>query len=154
VAASLAARSSVISCCANTSLCAIPWYRVCARAEHVRVPSTSAINTKYSTRHISTTMSPILDAIAAINALKPGEKIQYAKVARKYGVDRMTLTRRHQGTQGTITEKNINQQRLTPQQEEELVTYIIGLTERHLEPTREIIANFALKIGKIKVLET
>lgn len=99
-------------------------------------------------------MSPILDAIAAINSLKPGEKLVYRRIAAQYGCDPSTLARRHQGIQGTSTSKNINQQRLTPQQEEELVTYIVGLTERHLEPTREMIANFALGIGKIEVSET
>ena len=99
-------------------------------------------------------MSPIQDAIAAINALVPGEKFQYATIARKFGCDCMTLTRRHQGTQGTTTSKNLKQLRLTPQQEKELVTHIVGLTERYLQPRREMIANFALGIGKIEVSET
>jgi hypothetical protein len=81
-------------------------------------------------------MDPIDEAIAAIESLGPGEQFTYQEYAEKYGCNSRTLARRHQGKQGTVAEKNTAQQRLTPQQEEELVTYIVGLTERRLPPTR------------------
>ncbi|KAF1975308.1 hypothetical protein BU23DRAFT_409832, partial [Bimuria novae-zelandiae CBS 107.79] len=46
------------------------------------------------------------------------------------------------------------QQKLTPQQEEELVQYIKRLTERHMPPTREMIQNFASTIAKEPVSES
>ena len=50
--------------------------------------------------------------------------------------------------------KNFNQQKLTPEQEIELVQYIKGLAERHLPPTREMIRNFASTIAKEPVSES
>ena len=50
--------------------------------------------------------------------------------------------------------KNFNQQKLTPEQEIELVQYIKGLAERHLPPTREMIRNFASTIAKELVSES
>jgi hypothetical protein len=41
-------------------------------------------------------MSSIEVALAAIESLKPGEKLVYTEIAAKYGVDRRTLARRHQ----------------------------------------------------------
>jgi hypothetical protein len=35
-------------------------------------------------------MDPIELAIAAINALKPGEEFSYNKIAKRFGVDRST----------------------------------------------------------------
>jgi hypothetical protein len=42
-------------------------------------------------------MSPIEAALAAIGSLKPGEKLVYAQIARKYGVEPTTFARRHKG---------------------------------------------------------
>jgi len=44
-------------------------------------------------------MAPIDDALAAIEALEPGEKLVYQKIADQFGVDRSTLARRHRGVQ-------------------------------------------------------
>jgi DNA-binding transcriptional regulator YhcF (GntR family) len=41
-------------------------------------------------------MSPILDAIAAIEAQDPKEQMSYREFAKKAGINRMTLQRRHQ----------------------------------------------------------
>jgi hypothetical protein len=49
-----------------------------------------------STRDISTNMSAIEAALAAIDALELGEKISYTQISNQYGVVRSTLTRRHQ----------------------------------------------------------
>lgn len=40
-------------------------------------------------------MAPIDDALAAIKALKPGEKLVYRKIADRFSVNRSTLARRH-----------------------------------------------------------
>src|SRR3954468_21093073 len=99
-------------------------------------------------------MVPISHSIAEIESLKPGEQFSYTKIAKKYGVVRSTLTRRHQAVTQPRADKAINQQKLNPQQEQELVKYIEGLTARHLPPTREMIRNFALAIAKEPVSES
>ena len=99
-------------------------------------------------------MAPIDDALAELESLEPGEEYSYRKIAAKYGVVRSTLTRRHQGLVRPAQVKNSNQQKLTPEQEQELVQYIKGLTERHLPPTREMIRNFASTIAKEPVSES
>jgi ABC-type Zn uptake system ZnuABC Zn-binding protein ZnuA len=48
--------------------------------------------------------------------------------------------------------KNSKQQKLSPQQEQELVQYIKELTEKCLPPTREMIRNFASTIAKHSVV--
>ncbi|EUC27240.1 hypothetical protein COCCADRAFT_112214, partial [Bipolaris zeicola 26-R-13] len=42
-------------------------------------------------------IEPINAALEAIAALEPGEKLVYAQIARKFGVEPSTLRRRHQG---------------------------------------------------------
>jgi hypothetical protein len=42
-------------------------------------------------------MEPIDAALAAVDALEPGEKLVYAQIVKKYGVEPTTLRRRHQG---------------------------------------------------------
>lgn len=44
-------------------------------------------------------MTAIDEALAAIDALKPGEKLVYQKIADSYGVGRSTLSRRHKQIQ-------------------------------------------------------
>jgi AraC-like DNA-binding protein len=99
-------------------------------------------------------MAPIDNAIAAIEALEPGEKLVYQKIADQFGVDRSTLARRHRRVQLPKETKYFNQQKLTPQQEEELVQYIEELTARHIPPTREMIANFASAVAREPVSES
>ncbi|KAF1834519.1 hypothetical protein BDW02DRAFT_497957 [Decorospora gaudefroyi] len=52
-------------------------------------------STKTSTRHNATKIDLILDAIAAIKAREPGESFSYREVAKRFGVNRSTLSRRH-----------------------------------------------------------
>jgi hypothetical protein len=93
-------------------------------------------------------------ALEELWALKPGEQFSYSAIAKKYGVVRSTLTRRHKAMSTSINNKNANQQRLTPQQEIELVKYIEELSRRHLPPTREMIQNFASPIAQNPVSES
>ncbi|KAH3991532.1 hypothetical protein HBI56_220310 [Parastagonospora nodorum] len=99
-------------------------------------------------------MDPIQAAIEAIDSREPGENFTYSEVARQYNVHRVTLSRRHKGLQPPREVKNSSQQKLTPQQELELVRYIENLTKRGLPPTREMIQNFASHIAKERVSES
>jgi transposase-like protein len=92
-------------------------------------------------------MEPINAALEALESLKPGETPQYAKVAREFGVDRSTLSRRHQGVCASQTEGYNQQQLLTAQQEVELIKYIDSVCKRSTPPLREMIRNFASKIA-------
>ncbi|KAF1954869.1 hypothetical protein CC80DRAFT_448593, partial [Byssothecium circinans] len=72
-------------------------------------------------------MDLINAAIEEINSLESGETFSYKEIAKKHGVVRSTLTRRHQAITVPHTSKIANQQKITPQQEIELVSYIEGL---------------------------
>jgi hypothetical protein len=63
-------------------------------------------------------------AIETLESQELGEKVPYIKLAEEYDVSRSTLARRHQGRQGTIEARNRGNQKLSPQQEWELVKYI------------------------------
>jgi transposase-like protein len=92
-------------------------------------------------------MSSIEAALAAIDSLRPGEKVNYTQIAKQYGVTRSTLTRRHQGISTPRTTTIENQQALHPHQEQELLRYIKRLTCQCLPPTRPMIRNFASQIA-------
>lgn len=92
-------------------------------------------------------MSQIEDALAAIELLEPGESPNYTKIADEYGVVRSTLTRRHQGVTQPYAAKATKQQKLNPQQEQELVEYIEGLSRQRIPPTREMVRNFASAVA-------
>jgi transposase-like protein len=93
-------------------------------------------------------MAPINDAIEEIESLEPGEKWSYRKIAKKHGVGHETLRRQHQGISLSVQEFGLQHQKLTQQQELELVKYIEDLTARYLQPTREMVQNFASSIAK------
>jgi len=50
-------------------------------------------------------MDPIEAALESLKSLKLGEKPNYTAIAKKYGVGRSTLSRRHRGLQGTHAQK-------------------------------------------------
>jgi hypothetical protein len=120
-------------------------------AARVCVPPINTKQLHTSTHYYTTIMSGINDAIKQINKSKPGNKLCYQNIADNHGIDCTTLSRHHQGVQAPITTKNI---KVNLHQEEELVQYIVDLTERHLPPTREMIKNFAHGIAKVDVSET
>jgi hypothetical protein len=93
-------------------------------------------------------MSSIEAALAAIESLRPEEKLVYAQIARKYGVEPTTLARRHKGASTSLNTRFENQQAIHPQQEQVLLQYITGLTRKGLPPTRAMIRNFASQIAK------
>jgi len=60
-------------------------------------------------------MEPIEAALVAIESLGPGESINYAAIAKKYGVERSTLSRRHRAIIYTRADEGINRRKLSPQ---------------------------------------
>jgi hypothetical protein len=99
-------------------------------------------------------MPGINDALQQIAKLRPGEKICYTRIAKDARCDPVTLARHHRGVQADRDTKNLNQLKVSPQQETELVQYIIGLTERSSPPTRQMIINFVRGLAKIEVSQT
>ncbi|PVH98913.1 hypothetical protein DM02DRAFT_478721, partial [Periconia macrospinosa] len=99
-------------------------------------------------------MPPIVDALAYINTFEAGEHPPYSEIARKYGVARTTLARRHKGQTVSRTTCIENQYNLSQQQEKSLIKYIQLLTERRLPPTRSMIKNYASGVSESDVSET
>jgi hypothetical protein len=93
-------------------------------------------------------MDPINEAIEEIKSLEQGETFTYAAIAKKHGVVRTTLMRRHKGISASYTTHGSNSRKLNPQQEAELVKYIQSLTARRLQPSNDMIRNFASAIAK------
>jgi transposase-like protein len=93
-------------------------------------------------------MDPIDAALAAIESLRPGEDFTYSDIARRFGVVRSTLTRRHQRASLARNTTDQDQRNLSQHQERELIRYITRLTERGLPPTQQMIQNFASCIAK------
>ncbi|KAG9194058.1 hypothetical protein G6011_04093 [Alternaria panax] len=96
-------------------------------------------------------MDPIQAAIEEIESRDEGEHFTYSEVARRYGVDRRTLARRHQGK---TQPRELAHLSLHPQQETELIQYIKRLTERRLPPTITMIRSFASSLAGKEVSET
>jgi hypothetical protein len=110
---------------------------------HLRTPIAITSN--------STNMNPISAVIEYIESRKPGENILYTQVASQYDVNCSTLSQRHQRVTEPRNVKDSKQQKLSPQQELELVQYIRGLTKRGLPPTREMIKNFSSFVAKTEL---
>ncbi|KAF1955401.1 hypothetical protein CC80DRAFT_365265, partial [Byssothecium circinans] len=72
-------------------------------------------------------MAPIDDVIEAMKSQEPGEQLSYRKYAQKFNVDRTTLARRCKGSQQSVEAPEVKRQKLSPQQELELVEYIASL---------------------------
>jgi hypothetical protein len=120
----------------------------------VRVMRGELQTPQYPVPPTPTNMSPIEDALAEIESLRPTDSICYTEVAKRHGVWRSTLTRRHQAATRSNSNKSINQRKLDEQQEQELVRYIARLTRQGLPPTRASIQNFASDVVKSPVSES
>ena len=139
--------------------------RVTAHARYERTDSTVSVramsmfaqcppqynNHLHKTRHNSTNMDPIQEAIEEIELRELGASFSYSQIAKKYGVVRSTLTRRHQGQ---TQPSNLAHLCLHPQHETELIRYIKTLTGRRIPPTRAMIRNFASSLAGREVLES
>ena len=88
-------------------------------------------------------MPPIDAAIEAIESLGPEEQFSYRKIAKKYGVERTTLARRHQAKNQPRSVKNLQQRALTPEQEGELVLWINKQSEAGIPPLQVIVQGWA-----------
>lgn len=95
-------------------------------------------------------MAPIDLALEELRSLNPGENINITKVAKKYGVQRSTLSRRFNGVSGPKEAQYNNQRFLNSQQSDTLIKWVNMLTERGLPPTRQTIANLAKDITGIE----
>jgi hypothetical protein len=87
-------------------------------------------------------------ALEELSTYKHGDHPLYAQLAKKYGVERSTLSRRHRAVTGSQEHDILSRQKVTPQQEAELLKHIEELTKQRLPPTRAIIQNFASLIVK------
>jgi hypothetical protein len=82
----------------------------------------------------------------AIEELNSGDyfgRVPYRRIAAKYGVAETTLRRRFLGIGTSQEVKNIEQQRLTPQQERDLIKWIGEETQGHQPPGRYLVAQKA-----------
>ena len=86
-------------------------------------------------------------ALAELESLEPGKHFSYAKIAKKYGVSRSTLSRRHRGVQGSKKQQYENMQFLNAQQTKELINYINKQAKRGLFCSNEMVKNFAEEIA-------
>jgi hypothetical protein len=111
------------------------------------------LRTLLAARNDKINIGDMKEVLSALGSLSEGEKFCYQKIADRYDVNRFTLSRRHRGVQGLMEDHAINLQLFSPQQEEELVKYVIELTERGLPPTKEIIQSFAHEMVKKEVGE-
>ena len=96
-------------------------------------------------------MDPIQEAIEEIESRDLGKQFSYQQIAKKYGVPRTTLMRRHKHQNDDYGVRN---QSLHPEREAELVRYIETLTERRLPPTRTMIQQFASQLAGKPVSES
>ena len=84
---------------------------------------------------------------AAITELESQEDINYTATAKKWRIDRSTLSRRHRGKTGLNQDAtSYSRKQLTDTQEETLITYINKLNDRGFPPTPQILKNIAESI--------
>jgi hypothetical protein len=85
-------------------------------------------------------------ALAELGSLKPGEQINCTFYAKKHNVNRITLSRRHQGIQGARADRQEEQQLLNNQQAKTLIKEISKLSERVLYVSSSMLQNLAAEI--------
>ena len=84
---------------------------------------------------------------AAVAFLESSEKPNFKKTAKKFMVDRNTLRRRYKGKSISYKEAITRcSMKLSPEQEEVLVCYIIDLINWGIPPSPCIVKNFAEEI--------
>ena len=89
-------------------------------------------------------MAPIDLALADLESQKVPN---YKATAKKFGCDRRTLARRHQGKSTSRAAANSEyRQRLTVAQEATLIGFINKLSDRGMPPTSQIVRNLAEEI--------
>jgi hypothetical protein len=94
-------------------------------------------------------MTPIETALAELDSLSSDGRFTYTDVAKRHGVERSTLRRRHQAITEPRTVKVMKQQQLTPEQELELVSWINDETKAGMPPLGGLVREKAsLLAGK------
>lgn len=94
-------------------------------------------------------MPPIETALAELDSLSSDGRFTYTDVAKRHGVERSTLRRRHQAITEPRTVKVMKQQQLTPEQELELVSWINDETKAGMPPLGGLVREKAsLLAGK------
>ena len=93
-----------------------------------------------STRDISTTMAPIDEAIAF---LRSSDQVPIAEAARRFNVNRSTLSKRVQGKTGSLAKRAESNQLLSNKQELVLVEHIRRLSEWCLPPKPAMVTLWA-----------
>jgi hypothetical protein len=96
-------------------------------------------------------MTAIDKAIAHLESREQVDCHMYGEVALKYGCSRRAVSRRWRGVLRTRTTCDREKQVIPPQQELELVQYIIDLHKNGLAPTTETIQNFGLEVARTAV---
>jgi hypothetical protein len=87
---------------------------------------------------------------AAITDLESQDRVNYAAIARKWEIDRSTLSRRHRGETGPNRDATSYVRRqLTDAQEDILIGHINKLSDRGLPPTPQIVKNIAEEIAHV-----
>jgi transposase len=99
-------------------------------------------------------MDPIQEAIEYLESREARDNFSYRQVAKIFGVNRTTLSRRHKGLQVSHEAKCANQQQLNPQQEQEVVKHIERATRDGLPPTRGILKNFGSAVAQHEVSDS
>ena len=99
-------------------------------------------------------MTAIQEAIEYLESREAGDNFSYRQVAKIFGVNRTTLSRRHKGLQVSHEAKCANQQQLNPQQEDEVVGYIERATRDGLPPTQGILKNFGSAVAQQEVSDS
>lgn len=95
-------------------------------------------------------MASIDLALEALHSLEPGEKANITLVAKAFGVNRSTLSRRFRAVTRSKEAQYNDQRLLNNQQSKTLIEWINKLTERGLPPTTFMLVNFAQEIsGKV-----
>ena len=92
-------------------------------------------------------MDPIETALKASESQEPGEYVNYTQIAKHYGVNRATVSKRHRGVQQSKEPKIESQLLLSHIQSEQLIKWTNGLTERGLPPPQGMVSNFAKEIS-------
>ena len=84
----------------------------------------------------------------ALAALKSQKTPNYTATAKKFGIDRITLSRRHRGITAAKGANFYPLAVLSPTQRKVLINYINKLTKRGIPSTARIVARFTTKVSK------
>ena len=85
---------------------------------------------------------------AALAALKSQKTPNYTATAKKFGIDRTTLSRRHRGITAAKGTNPYPSAVLSPTQRKVCIDYINKLTKRGTPSTARIIARFTAKVSE------